>query len=106
MRLDLFLKTSRLVLRRSVAQQMCDAGRVKVGGLKAKSGKEVKENDEIEIRRRDRAITVKIKQIPKSKQVSRNDAVSLYEVLSEEIITEPSLELSFEIADSSSNPTP
>lgn len=106
MRLDLFLKASRLVLRRSLAQQLCDAGRVKVGGLKAKSGKEIKTEDEIEIRRRDRLITVKVKEVPKSKQVSRNDAASLYEVLSEEIIAEPALVLSFEIEDSSSNPAP
>jgi len=94
------------VLRRSLAQQFCDAGRVKVNGLKAKSGKEIKEGDEIEIRRRDRLLTIKVKQIPSSKQVSRNDASSLYEVLSEEVLTDTSLGPLFESEDSSSNPAP
>lgn len=106
MRLDLFLKASRLVLRRSLAQQFCDAGRVKVNDQKAKSGKEIKVGDEIEIRRRDRLITIRVKQIPPSKQVSRNDAASLYEVVSEEALAEPALELPFEIEDSSSKPAP
>jgi ribosomal 50S subunit-recycling heat shock protein len=88
MRLDLFLKASRLILRRTLAQQLCDAGRVKVGGLKAKSGKEIKAGDVIELRRRDRILTIKIKEIPSSKQVSRNDAAGLYEVVSEEILTD------------------
>ena len=49
MRLDLFLKASRLILRRTLAQEFCDAGRVKVNDVKAKSSREVKELDEIEI---------------------------------------------------------
>jgi len=84
MRLDLFLKASRLVLRRSIAQQFCDAGRVKVNGLSAKPGKEIRQEDTIELRRRDVTLTVKVKQIPGSKQVSRTDAAGLYEVVSEE----------------------
>ncbi len=90
MRLDLFLKASRLVLRRSLAQQFCDAGRVKVNGLSAKSGKEIKAGDTIKLRRRERILTVKIRQVPATKQVSRNDAADLYEVVSEETLTEPS----------------
>jgi ribosomal 50S subunit-recycling heat shock protein len=83
MRLDLFLKASRLILRRSLAQQFCDAGRVKVNGLSAKPGKEIKPGDLIAVRRRDVTLTVKVKEIPASKQVSRNDAAGLYEVVSE-----------------------
>ncbi len=48
MRLDLFLKTSRLVKRRTVAQEMCVAGRVLVNGNEAKPAKEVKQGDVIE----------------------------------------------------------
>ncbi len=88
MRLDLFLKASRLVLRRSLVQQFCDAGRVKVNGLPAKSGKEIKAGDVIKLRRRERILTVKIRQVPASKQVSRNDAADLYEVVSEETTTD------------------
>ena len=49
MRLDLFLKASRLIARRSLAQKFCDAGLVKVNDLTAKSSREIKVGDEIEI---------------------------------------------------------
>ena len=106
MRLDLFLKASRLVLRRSLAQKFCDAGHIKLNGAKAKSGKEVKTGDAIEIKRRDRIVTVKVLQIPKSKQVSRSDAADLYEVISEEMLEDTPFDLLFEMEDDSSNPTP
>jgi ribosomal 50S subunit-recycling heat shock protein len=83
-RLDLFLKTSRLIPRRTLAQEFCDAGRIKVGGAKAKSSKEIKAGDEIEIKRRDRIIRLKVREIPSSKQVSKERAADLFEVLSEE----------------------
>ncbi|MGI8494753.1 MAG: RNA-binding S4 domain-containing protein [Pyrinomonadaceae bacterium] len=86
MRLDLFLKASRLILRRTLAQEFCDAGLVKVNNLKAKSSREVNTNDEIEIKRRNRLLKVRVLQIPKSKQVSRTDAANLYEIISEEIL--------------------
>lgn len=86
MRLDLFLKTSRLIPRRSLAQDFCDAGRIKVGGTKAKSSKEVKAGDELEIKRRDRVIRLRIREIPSSKQVSKERAADLFEVLGEEIL--------------------
>ena len=110
MRLDLFLKASRLVLRRTLAQQLCDAGKVRVNDLKAKPGKELKAGDTIELRRRDHVMTVKVRQIPDSKQVSRNDAAGLYEVLSEETSAEISRETSgdalLESEKASSSPTP
>lgn len=92
MRLDLFLKASRLILRRSLAQEFCDAGRVKVNDLKAKSSREIKPNDEIEIKRRNRLLKVRVLQIPKSKQVSRDAATELYEIISEETLNENLLE--------------
>jgi ribosomal 50S subunit-recycling heat shock protein len=96
MRVDLFLKASRLILRRSLAQDLCDAGRVRVNGLPAKSGKEVKAGDVIELRRRERILTVKIRLVPTTKQVSRNDASDLYEVVSEETSADLPSGLSFE----------
>jgi ribosomal 50S subunit-recycling heat shock protein len=81
MRLDLFLKASRLVLRRSIAQQMCDAGRVKVNEAKAKPSKEVKPGDVIEITRGDKRMLVRVVQLPASKQVSKQAAGTLVEVL-------------------------
>ncbi|MBS1794691.1 MAG: RNA-binding S4 domain-containing protein [Acidobacteria bacterium] len=84
MRLDLFLKTSRLIPRRTLAQEFCDAGRIRVGGVRAKSSKEVKAGDELEIRRRDRLTKIRILEIPAKKQVSKEAAAGLFEVLSEE----------------------
>ena len=88
MRLDLFLKVSRLIPRRSLAQEFCDAGLIKVNGFRAKSSKEIKESDEIEILRRNRVMTLKVLKLPAKKQISRSDAADLYEILSEKIIEE------------------
>ena len=49
MRLDKFLKVSRLIKRRTVANEACDAGRVMVNGKPAKASRNVKVGDEIEI---------------------------------------------------------
>jgi ribosomal 50S subunit-recycling heat shock protein len=81
MRLDQFLKISRLVARRSLAQEFCDAGLISVNGTKAKSSKEVKTGDEIEIKRRGRLTRVRINTIPATKQVAKNSASALFEVL-------------------------
>ncbi|MDT7807368.1 MAG: hypothetical protein QOJ70_1181 [Acidobacteriota bacterium] len=83
MRLDQFLRASRLVLRRTVAQELCEAGAVSVGGVPARSSRTVREGDLIAIRRRDRALTVRILTLPQTKQVSRADASSLYEIISD-----------------------
>ncbi len=88
MRLDLFLKTSRLIVRRSLAQEFCDAGLVKINGQAAKSGKEIKAGDELEINRRNRVTKLKILQIPEKKQLAKNETANLYEILSEEILEE------------------
>jgi len=88
MRLDLFLKASRLIIRRSLAQKFCDAGMVKVNDLTAKSSREVKPDDEIEIKKHNRLTKVKVLQVTDKKQVSRSDAANLYEIVSEEILEE------------------
>ena len=89
MRLDLFLKVSRLIARRSLAQEFCDAGRINVNGVKAKSSKEIKVNDEIEIRRRNLLLKALVLQIPDKKQMSRAGAETLYKILTEESLEEP-----------------
>ena len=83
MRLDLFLKLSRLIKSRSVAQEFCDAGLVAVNGTTAKSSKEVKIGDKISIRRRNRVTEFAIEFVPTQKQVSKEKAAELYSVLSE-----------------------
>lgn len=92
MRLDLFLKVSRLIVRRSLAQEFCDAGMVKVNGKAAKSSKEVHQNDEIEITRPKRQTKIKILEIPEKKQVSKTDASELYQIISENIIEDEILD--------------
>ena len=50
MRLDKYLKVSRIIKRRTVAKEACDGGRVSLNGRTAKAGAEVKEGDVLEIR--------------------------------------------------------
>jgi len=75
-----------LIMRRSLAQKFCDAGMVKVNNLTAKSSREVKPDDEIEIKKYNRLTKVKVLQVSDKKQVSRSDAANLYEIVSEEIL--------------------
>lgn len=91
MRLDLFLKTSRLLPRRSLAQEFCDAGLISVNGVAAKSSKEVKPGDEIGITRRNRSTKVRVESIPTSKQVSKSDAGGLYTMLSDDVTADDDL---------------
>jgi ribosomal 50S subunit-recycling heat shock protein len=86
MRLDLFLKTSRLIIRRSLAQEFCDKGLVSVNDALAKSSKEVKAGDVIEIKRRDRLTKVLVMQLPTTKQVSRDSAGGLYTLVEEKVL--------------------
>jgi ribosomal 50S subunit-recycling heat shock protein len=95
MRLDLYLKSTRLILRRSLAKEFTKAGLVKVNGVKAKSGREVKVGDEIQIKRHNRLTRVKVTEVPQKKQVSKNNAANLYKIISEEILDD---EMPFEIS--------
>ena len=84
MRLDLFLKASRLCQRRTVAQKLCDAGLVLINAKSAKSGHAVKPGDEITIRRGDQISKVRVLSLPAARQTSRKDASDLFEVVSKE----------------------
>ena len=64
MRLDLFLKWSRVILRRTIAKEMCEAGRVTVNGQEAKAGREVHAGDTISVRMPRRLLTFRICSIP------------------------------------------
>ena len=86
MRLDLFLKLSRLCPRRTVAQKLCDAGFVLLNGRAAKSAHEVKTGDEVIIRTTTSEIVAAILSVPGSRNVSRRDAKSLVEILSQKKI--------------------
>ena len=91
MRLDLFLKASRLCQRRTVAQKLCDAGLVLINAKPAKSAHTVKPGDEIAIRRRDRIITVRVLSLPAARQTSRKNASALFELLSDESLATESV---------------
>lgn len=60
MRLDKYLKVSRLIKRRTVANEACDAGRIKINDKVAKAGSKVKEGDTIEIQFGDKAVKVEV----------------------------------------------
>lgn len=83
MRLDLFLKISRLCPRRTVAQKLCDAGFVLLNGRPAKSAHLVKAGDEITIRRRDGEIRARVRGVPAVSNVSRHEAKQLLDAISE-----------------------
>jgi ribosomal 50S subunit-recycling heat shock protein len=92
MRLDLFLKSSRLVLRRTVAQALCDAGLVSVNGSPAKSSRALRVGDEVALRRRNHLLTLRVLALPATRQTSRSDAASLYEILSDTVVSENTLD--------------
>ena len=83
MRLDLFLKTSRLCPRRPVAQQLCDAGLVLLNGRAAKAAHLVKPQDEITLRWRDRLLVARVLLVPAGAQISRKESATLVEIVSE-----------------------
>jgi ribosomal 50S subunit-recycling heat shock protein len=80
MRLDLFLKQSRLVPRRTVAQEICDAGAVTVNGVAGKPGRSVSVGDLIALRQRGRLTTVRVLRTPE-RPPSKAEASTLYELL-------------------------
>lgn len=85
MRLDLFLKVSRIVSKRSLANDLCDRGLIRVNDDLAKPAKNVHVGDQIEIKRESKKIKAVVLSIPGSNQVSKEIARSLYEIVSETI---------------------
>ncbi len=79
MRLDKYLKVSRLIKRRTVANEACDGGRVKVGGKVVKASYDVKVGDEIEITFGSKTLAVRVTEVKET--VAKNDASTLYEVI-------------------------
>ena len=77
MRLDKWLKNSRLIKRRTVANEACDAGRVTVGGRPVTASYEVKPGDLLELRFGERVVRVKVLSIQEI--VGKADAGALYE---------------------------
>ncbi len=76
MRIDKFLKVSRLIKRRTVAAEACDAGRISVNGKSVKPGYDVKLGDVVEIRFGEKSLKVEIMEIKET--VGKNDAAAMY----------------------------
>ena len=79
MRLDKYLKVSRLIKRRTVANEACDAGRVMVNGKVAKASLNVKEGDVIEIQFGTKTVKVRVKAILQT--TKKEEAGELFEYL-------------------------
>lgn len=78
MRLDKFLKISRIIKRRSVANEACGLDRVTVNGKPAKPSKEISEGDIIGVRFGDKDVAFKVLLVPE-KNVNKEEADALYE---------------------------
>ena len=79
MRIDKYLKISRLIKRRTVANEACDAGRVLVNGKTAKASVNVKEGDVIEIQFGSKAVKVEVLNVQET--VRKEEAKELYRYL-------------------------
>ena len=81
MRLDLVLKQSRLIKRRTIAKELCDAGKISINGKVAKPSSEVKDNDNLELKLGTKILRVKItyliqgkREIPTFEEIKENNA--------------------------------
>lgn len=79
MRLDKYLKVSRIIKRRTVANEACDAGRVLANGKAARASYDVKEDDIIEINLGQKPMKVKVLKV--SEYATKDNADQLYEIV-------------------------
>ena len=79
MRIDKFLKNSRLIKRRTVAKDACDQGRISINGKVAKAGSELKEGDIIRIEFGNSEIEVRVLEIIDS--CNKEAATKMYEII-------------------------
>ncbi|EIJ80078.1 ribosomal RNA binding protein [Bacillus methanolicus PB1] len=86
MRLDKFLKVSRIIKRRTLAKEVSDQGRITINGQQAKASSTVKEGDELTIRFGQKIVTVKIEKLQETSR--KEEAAEMYSVIKEERIQE------------------
>lgn len=79
MRLDKYLKLSRIIKRRTVANDACDRDHVEVNGKRAKASYDVKVNDIIKITFGEKTVSLRVLDVREN--VSKSDAASLYEII-------------------------
>ncbi|MCY7494071.1 RNA-binding S4 domain-containing protein [Bacillus safensis] len=82
MRLDKFLKVSRLIKRRTLAKEVADQGRISINGTRAKASSDVKEGDELQIRFGQKLVTVQVNELKDT--TKKEEAAGMYTVLKEE----------------------
>lgn len=81
MRLDKYLKVSRIIKRRTIAKEVADKGRIKVNGILAKSSTDLKIDDQVEIRFGKKLLTIKVLVMKDS--TKKEDALKMYDIISE-----------------------
>ncbi|BBM16814.1 MULTISPECIES: RNA-binding S4 domain-containing protein [Enterococcus] len=81
MRLDKFLKISRIIKRRPVAKEVADKGRIQVNGKLAKSSSDVKVGDELRIQFGNKVLEVAVEELHES--TKKDDAAKMYRIISE-----------------------
>lgn len=79
MRLDKFLKVSRVIKRRTVANEACGSGRVQCNGRPAKAGTQISVNDRIDIAFGDRTFSFVIKSVQETSK--KDEAALMYEII-------------------------
>ncbi|WP_204501826.1 RNA-binding S4 domain-containing protein [Aquibacillus albus] len=86
MRLDKFLKISRLIKRRTLAKEIADQGRITINGNKAKAASNVSVGDTLTIQFGQKLVTIEIASLRET--VKKDEAATLYKVKSEEAVNE------------------
>lgn len=81
MRLDKFLKISRIIKRRTVAKEVADKGRIQVNGKLAKSSTDVKVGDQLRIQFGNKVLEVAVEELHES--TKKDDAAKMYRIISE-----------------------
>ncbi|SDP95997.1 Ribosomal 50S subunit-recycling heat shock protein, contains S4 domain [Litchfieldia salsa] len=86
MRLDKFLKISRLIKRRTLAKEVADQGRISINGIAAKASTNVKVGDELSIKFGQKIVVAKINELQES--TKKEDAQNMFTILREEKVGE------------------
>ncbi|QPC47984.1 RNA-binding S4 domain-containing protein [Mangrovibacillus cuniculi] len=90
MRLDKFLKVSRLIKRRTLAKEVADQGRILVNGQEAKASTNVKVGDELTVRFGQRLMSVQVERLQETSK--KEEAATMYKVVKEERLKDPVFE--------------
>lgn len=86
MRLDKFLKVSRIIKRRSIAKEVSDQGRIKINGKESKASTDVKIGDVLEIRFGQKILTVRVEKLLET--TKKDEAAGMYSLVKEEKLSE------------------